>query len=43
VQHVREVVLEGTGQAVGDPDVVADHATAIFDQLCARASWDSGA
>src|SRR5215510_15974078 len=34
VQHVREIVLEGTGQAVGDPDFVADHAAPVFDELC---------
>ena len=34
VQHVRDRVLEGPGQAVGDPDVVADHATAVCDELC---------
>ena len=34
VQHMREIILEGTGQAVGDPDFVTDHATAVFDELC---------
>ena len=33
VQHVREIVLEGTGQAVGAPDFVADHAATVFDEL----------
>jgi hypothetical protein len=33
VQHVRERVLEGPGQAVGDPDVVADHAAPVCDEL----------
>ena len=31
---MRERVLEGTGQAVGDPDCVADHAATMFDELC---------
>lgn len=35
-QHGRAVVLAGTGQAVGDPDGVVDHAPAIFDELCER-------
>ena len=34
MQHLREIVLEGTGQAVGDPHCVADHAAAVFDELC---------
>src|SRR5262249_41288052 len=29
VQHLREIVLQGTGQAVGDPDFVANHATTV--------------
>ena len=29
-----EIVLEGTGQAIGDPDFVADHAATVFDELC---------
>ena len=33
VQHVREIVLEGTRQAVGDPDCVTDHAAAGCDEL----------
>ena len=33
LQHVREIVFQGTGQAVGHPDFVADHATAVFDEL----------
>jgi hypothetical protein len=33
VQHVREIVLEGTSQAVGDPDFVTDHAAAVCDEL----------
>ena len=33
VQHVREIVLEGTGEAVGDPHFVADHAAPVFDEL----------
>jgi hypothetical protein len=33
VQHLRAIVLESTGQAVGDPDLVTDHATAVFDEL----------
>ena len=34
VQHVRERVLQGTGEAVGDPHFVADHAATVFDELC---------
>ena len=34
MQHVRERVLEGTGQAVGDPHCVTDHAATVFDELC---------
>ena len=33
VQHVRESVLEGPGQAVGDPHGVADHAATVGDEL----------
>jgi hypothetical protein len=33
-QHVRERVLEGPGQAVGEPDVVADHAATVGDERC---------
>jgi hypothetical protein len=33
LQHMRERGLEGTGQAVGDPDFVTDHATTVFDEL----------
>ena len=33
VQHVRERVRAGTGQAVGDPDFVADHAAPVCDAL----------
>jgi hypothetical protein len=31
VQDVREVVLQGTGEAVGEAHVVADHPAAMFD------------
>ena len=31
---MRERVLEGTGQAVGEPHCVADHAATGFDELC---------
>src|SRR4030095_8170393 len=34
VQHVRERGLEGTGQAGGDSDFLADHAAPVFDELC---------
>ena len=34
LQHMREIVLEGTGQAVGEPYFVADHAATVFDELC---------
>lgn len=34
VQHVRERVLEGPGQAVGDPACIADHAAPVCDELC---------
>ena len=34
VQHLRARVLEGTGQAVGEPHFVADHAAAVCDELC---------
>ena len=30
---MREIVLEGTGEAVGDPHFVADHAATVFDEL----------
>ena len=33
VQHVRERVLEGTGQAVGEPHCGADHAAPRFNEL----------
>jgi len=33
VQHVRERVLQGTGQTVGKPDCVADHAAPVCDEL----------
>jgi hypothetical protein len=36
VQPMREGVLAGPGQAVGDPDCVADHATALCDEVCQR-------
>jgi hypothetical protein len=34
VQHVRKRVLEGPGQAVGDPHLVTDHAATVLDELC---------
>src|SRR5215813_13565069 len=37
VQHVRERVLEGTGEAVGAPHVVADHTATVCDELGAGA------
>jgi hypothetical protein len=33
VQHLRERVLAGPGQAVGDPAGVADHVTTVCDEL----------
>ena len=33
VQHVRDIVLEGPGEAVGEPHFVADHAAPVFDEL----------
>ena len=33
LQDLREVVFEGTGQAVGQTDFVADQATAVLDEL----------
>src|SRR4030095_15376005 len=34
VQHLRDIVLEGPGQAVGAPYCVADHAATVCDELC---------
>ena len=46
VQHVRERVLQGPGEAVGDPDGVADHAAAGCDawgeRPHRRALWCEG-
>ena len=36
VQDMREIVLERTGQAIGDPDFVTDHTAAVFDELGER-------
>src|SRR5215471_1981331 len=36
LQHLREIVLERTGQAVGDPDFVTNHTAAVFDELGER-------
>ena len=33
LQDLREVVFEGTGEAVGEPHFVADQAAAVFDEL----------
>ena len=33
LQDVREVVFEGTGQAVGETNFVADQSPAVFDEL----------
>jgi hypothetical protein len=33
LEDVGEGVFEGTGQAIRQPDFVADHATAVFDEL----------
>src|SRR5215471_5196954 len=43
MQPVRARVLEGTGEAVGAPHFVADHAAPLCDELGARASWGSAA
>ena len=36
LQHVWEIVLERTGQAIGNPDFVVHHAAAVFDELGER-------
>jgi hypothetical protein len=33
LQHVWKIVLERTGQAMGNPDCVAHHTAAVFDEL----------
>jgi hypothetical protein len=40
-QHVREVVFEGTGQAVRHAHLIADEAAVSLDELCQRASEGS--
>jgi hypothetical protein len=34
--HVRAKVLQGAGKAMGAPDLVADHAPAMFDEVFER-------
>src|SRR5262245_1386310 len=43
VQHMGERVFQGAREAVGDPPGIRDHAAAVFDELVARAAWDSAA
>jgi hypothetical protein len=33
LQNLREIVFEGTGQTIGQPDFVADQTPAVFDEL----------
>ncbi len=33
LQHLREIVLQGTGEAIGDPHFISDHAATVFDEL----------
>jgi hypothetical protein len=33
VQHLREIVFQRTGEAVGNPHFIPDHATTMFDKL----------
>jgi hypothetical protein len=37
LEHLREIILQGTREAVGEPDFVVDHAAAVFDELVERA------
>jgi len=37
LQDVREVVFEGTGQTIGETHFVADQATAVLDEVVAKA------
>src|SRR2546425_1670783 len=34
LQHLREIVLQGTGEAVRDPHFISDHTAPVFDELC---------
>ena len=33
LQHLREIVLQGTGEAIGDPHFIPDYAATVFDEL----------
>src|SRR5262249_38122865 len=37
VQHLWEIVLQGTGEAVRDPHFIPDHPAPVFDELGERA------
>jgi hypothetical protein len=33
LEHLREIIFQGTGETVGDPHFIADHAPAVFNEL----------